>query len=320
MFLVLAIPVLAQDSPQPPPLPSYFVVAPHAQLKPNLTFEEYGEVELAIPHGDKSIKDGKHWAAAMTVSGVPDGVEPDDVWVRQLKPSLVNAGWTFLPEERGQAKIGHYQKNGHDTWFMLSAQGSDDMRFDLVEVAPLRLTMKIPKPADKPGRSTPTRATSLPCLPSRLHISSSHPDDAPVTVTVDLGNGQSEDQFAGTGSIFKAYSAPPFQSPLFFQTIYRTALAQAGWKVVHAVHSADAKVIAHYVAGSRNIWAILHGGGGITPLRWSTKPTLLPNLIATATWLSMASSSTSTNPRYGRIPAGAANRPRNPQFPPRSQA
>ena len=45
VFLVLAIPGVAQDSP-PPPIPSYFVVAPQAQLKPNyFIFEEYGETD-----------------------------------------------------------------------------------------------------------------------------------------------------------------------------------------------------------------------------------------------------------------------------------
>jgi OmpA-OmpF porin, OOP family len=262
VFLILAIPGLAQDSPPPPPIPSYFVIAPQAQLKPNSIFEEYGETEFVIPHGDKIIKNGKHWAAALTVSGVPDGVEPDDVWVRQIKPPLVNAGWTFLAEERGQPKIGRYQKEGHDTWLMLWAFGNDDMRFDLIEVGPCRVSMKIPKPADKPETISPDSGDFpfLPPIPGST-LTGSHPDDAPMIVTVDLGNGQSEEQVAGIGSIFKAYNAPPFESPVLFQTVYSAALAQAGWKVVHATHSGDAVVIAHYAAGSRNIWAYLHGGG-----------------------------------------------------------
>jgi hypothetical protein len=75
----LAVPGLAQDAPPPPPLPSYFVIAPQAQLKPNYTFEAFGETEFVILNGDNTIQRGKHWAAALTVSGVPDGVEPDDV-------------------------------------------------------------------------------------------------------------------------------------------------------------------------------------------------------------------------------------------------
>ena len=262
LFLALAVPVLAQDAPQPPPLPSYFVLAPRVQLKPNYTFETYGETEFAIPHGDGIVKRGKHWAGGLTVSGVPDGVEPDDVWVRQIKPTLVNAGWTFLPEERGQAKIGRYQKDGHDTWLMLWAFGSDDMRIDIVEVGPCLVTVKIPKPADKP--ETVSRDSGnfpfLPPIPGSTPTGNRH-DDEPMIVTVDLDKGQQEDEVAGTGSITKGYNAPPFESPIMFVTIYSNGLTQAGWKVVHVSHSADAVVVAHYAAGTRNIWAYLHGGG-----------------------------------------------------------
>jgi outer membrane protein OmpA-like peptidoglycan-associated protein len=262
LFLALAVPVLAQDAPQPPPLPSYFVLAPRVQLKPNYTFETYGETEFAIPHGDGIVKRGKHWAGGLTVSGVPDGVEPDDVWVRQIKPTLVNAGWTFLAEERGQAKIGRYQKDGHDTWLMLWAFASDDMRIDIVEVGPCLVTVKIPKPAEKP--ETVSRDSGnfpfLPPIPGSTPTGSRH-DDEPMIVTVDLDKGQQEDEVAGTGSITKGYNAPPFESPIMFVTIYSNGLTQAGWKVVHVSHSADAVVVAHYAVGTRNIWAYLHGGG-----------------------------------------------------------
>lgn len=283
-MLILGIAALAQDSPPTPPIPSYFVIAPQAQLKPDSIFEEYGETELVIPHGEKSMKNGEHWAAALTVSGVPDGVEPDDVWVRQIKPPLVNAGWTFLAEERGQPKISHYQRNGHDTWLMLWAFGNDDMRFDLVEVGLCRVSLKIPKPAGKPETVSPDSGDFpfLPPMPGST-LTGSHPDDAPMIVTVDLGNGQQEEQVAGIGSIIKAYNAPPFPSPVLFQTVYSTALVQAGWKVVHAAHSADAVVIAHYAAGSRNIWAYLRRRRlGLRRSRSQTRATSPPDSIATA--------------------------------------
>ncbi len=90
--LVLANPALAQDPPPAPPVPSYFVISPPAQLKPNYIYEVYGETEFIVPHGDGSIQKGKHWSAALTVPGAPDNVEPDDTWVRQIKPAVVNAG------------------------------------------------------------------------------------------------------------------------------------------------------------------------------------------------------------------------------------
>lgn len=262
LFLALAVPVFAQDAPQPPPLPAYFAIAPQTQLKPNLIYEEFGEVELVIPHADKSTKSGKHWAGALSVSGVADGTEPDDVWVRQIKPTLVNAGWTFLAEMRGQPKIGHHQKEGHDTWLMLWAFGVDDMRFDLVEVGACPVTMTLPRPTEKPETISPDSGDFpfLPPIPGST-FSSSHSDDAPMIVTVDLGKDQQEEQVAGIGSITKAYNAPPFESPVLFQTVYSTALTKAGWKVTHVSHSADAVVIAHYAVGARNLWAYLHGGG-----------------------------------------------------------
>jgi outer membrane protein OmpA-like peptidoglycan-associated protein len=57
---------------------------------------------------------------------------------------------------------------------------------------------------------------------------------------------------------------PAYQSPLFIFTVYRDALTQAGWKIVHEVQSvngADMVLSAHYSAGERDIWATLHGGG-----------------------------------------------------------
>jgi outer membrane protein OmpA-like peptidoglycan-associated protein len=263
VLLALAVPGLGQDAPQPPPLPSYFVIAPKAQLKPNYTFEAFGETEFMIPHADSTIQRGKHWAAGLTVSGVPDGVEPDDVWVRQIKPSLVNAGWTFLPEERGQAKIGRYQKDGHNTWLMLWAFANDDMRLDLVEVGPCPVSVKIPKPAEKPETVSADSGNFpfLPPIPGSTPTGSRH-DDEPMIVNVDLDKDHQEDQVAGTGSTTKSYSAPPFESPILFVTVYSDALTRAGWKVVHVSHSADAVVVAHYAAGARNIWAYLHGGGG----------------------------------------------------------
>ncbi len=199
----------------------------------------------------------------LTVSGVPDGVEPDDVWVRQIKPALVNAGWTFLAEERGQAKIGRYQKDGHNTWLMLWAFGSDDMRIDVVEVGPCTVSVKIPKPAEKPETISPDSGDFpfLPPIPGSTPTGGRH-DDSPMIVTVDLDKGQQEDEVAGTGSITKGYNAPPFESPILFVTVYSDALTRAGWKVVHVSHSADAVVVAHYSAGARNLWAYLHGGGG----------------------------------------------------------
>jgi hypothetical protein len=76
LVLFLAIPGLPQNPPVLPPLPSYFVISPQAQLKPNYTiYEVYGEAEFPVPHGDKTLQRGKHWAAVLTVPGAPHGAK-----------------------------------------------------------------------------------------------------------------------------------------------------------------------------------------------------------------------------------------------------
>ena len=262
LVFLLAVPALPQDAPSPPPIPSYFVISPQAKLKPGFTYEVYGEADFHVPNADSDIRKGKHWFGALTVPGAADSVEPDDTWVRQLKPALVNAGWKFGPEERGQSKTARYQKDGHDSWLLVWAVGNDDFRFDLVEAGPPPISLKLPKPADKPEAINPDSGDFpfLPPIPGSMLKGSRH-DDAPMIVNVKLDPDHSEDQIAGTGSIMKFYNAPPFQSPILFETVYSNAFKQAGWKVISESHGADAAVTAHYAAGARNIWAYVHGGG-----------------------------------------------------------
>jgi outer membrane protein OmpA-like peptidoglycan-associated protein len=264
LVVVLAIPALPQDPQVPPPLPSYFVISPQAQLKPDhASYEVYGEAEFLVPHGDKTLQRGKHWAAVLTVPGAPADAEPDDVWVRNVKPALINAGWKFFAEEHGQPKTARYQKDGHDSWLVVWIQGSDDMRLDLVEVGPCPISISLPKPADKPEIISPDSG-DFPFLPpiAGSTLSGGHHDEAPMIVNVQLDSDHSEDRIAGMGSIIKNYNAPPFPSPVLFETVYSKALKQAGWKVIRESHSADAAVTAHYAAGERDLWAYLHGGGG----------------------------------------------------------
>jgi OOP family OmpA-OmpF porin len=262
LVLVLALPALPQDPPPPPPIPSYFVISEPAQLKPNYSYEVYGEADFVVLHGDNAIQKGKHWSAVLTVPGAPDNVEPDDTWVRQLKPALVNAGWKFFAEEHGQPKTARYQKDGHDTWLLLWAFGNDDFRFDLVEAGPPPISVGLRKPAAKPEPISPDSGDFpfLPPLPGSTPNGGRH-DDAPMVVNVQLDTDHSEDQIAGAGSIIKNYKAPPFQSPVLFETVYSNAFRQAGWKVLRESHGSDAAVTAHYANGGRNIWAYLHGGG-----------------------------------------------------------
>jgi hypothetical protein len=134
---------------------------------------------------------------------------------------------------------------------------------------------------------------------------------------VQLDNDHSEDHTAGTRSIIKNYNAPPFQSPVLFETVYSKALKQAGWQVIRESHSADATVTAHYAAGDRDLWACLHGGGGDYSIQVADEGDLAAHSIAIA----MSPSRHSVRFRQIHHPRRFRTRPpkgpRNPECPAR---
>jgi outer membrane protein OmpA-like peptidoglycan-associated protein len=250
-----------------PPLPAYLAFPAQVQMKSNSVQEDYGEAEfIIIGQHDRPIRRGKHWSAYLTLSGAPRGIDPEAVWA-QLKPPLVRGGWTVLSDSAGQEKVARYQKDGHDSWFGLWIFSAEDLRLDLVEVGPPSLKMRLTKPAAKP-ETVNVKTGDFPYLsplPGSKAGNGSH-DDSPMMVDVDVDKDTQEKQVVGSGSITKSYSLPsPLRSTILFVTVYREALTQAGWTIVHQVqgiNGADAVLSAHYNSNGRDIWATLHDGGG----------------------------------------------------------
>jgi outer membrane protein OmpA-like peptidoglycan-associated protein len=269
LFLVCAGPAcFADDEPAPPP-PSYLTIPANAQFKQNMIEEDYGEAAFIIQgQPEPSLQKGRHWQGAILLSGVPDGTDLELMWQKMLKPSLVEGGWVFTPDLPGQAKTARYQKNGKNSWLMIWLYGTDDIRFDLVEVGPLPavLRLTLPKPAAK-REAVSADSGNFPYLPAMAGTSfqgGSH-DDSPMMIEVDTGKTGSEMRVAASGSITKSYSVPQhLQSPLALYTVYHDALLQAGWTIVHEtqnLNATDMVINAHYAANGRDIWLILHGGG-----------------------------------------------------------
>ena len=251
-----------------PPLPAYLTLPVQVHVKPNWTEEDYGEAEfIIIGQHDRPIQRGKHWNAGLTLSGAPSGIDPEAAWA-QIKPSLVQGGWTFFPDSPGQAKTARYQKNSHDSWVMLWIFSADDIRLDLIEVGPLPPALKLTlnKPAAKP-EVVSEKTGDFPYLPP-IHGATGgngNHTDGPLLLDVDVGPNKHEQQAVGSGSITKSYTLPPpLRSTILFVTVYREALVAAGWTVVHqiqGINATDAVLNAHYNANGRDIWATLHSSG-----------------------------------------------------------
>jgi OmpA-OmpF porin, OOP family len=258
VLLAIVIPCLAQA----PPLPTYLGLPPQVHVKSNLTEEDYGEAEFIILGQDKHLLiSGRHWNGALEYEGVPGGPDPEVAWVK-LKPVLVQDGWKFFDEQPGQPKTARYQKDGHDTWLMFWIQAPDDMRFDVVEAGPLpatlRLTLK--KPEAKPEKVS-AESGDFPYL-GPMHGSSygrGIHEDGPMIVSIDQGKEAGEKRAVGSGSITKSYTVPDgLRSGVLFCDVYREALLQAGWTIVHDVRQEE--LTAHYGRDGRDIWAYLHSG------------------------------------------------------------
>jgi outer membrane protein OmpA-like peptidoglycan-associated protein len=265
MFALLC--AVAQCFADAPPLPAYLALPAQVQMKPNSVQEDYGEAEFNIVgQPDHPIPRGKHWNAFLTLSGAPSGIDPEAIWAL-LKPPMVRAGWTVLSDSTGQEKVARYRKDGHDSWFGLWIFSADDLRLDLVEVSPPSLKMSLAKPAAKPEVVDVTTGDFpyLSPLPGSTGGSGSH-DDSPMMLDVDVDKNTHEKEVVGSGSIVKSYTLPPpLRSTILFVTVYREALTQAGWTIVHQVQGisgGDAVLNAHYNSNGRDIWVSLHDGGG----------------------------------------------------------
>jgi outer membrane protein OmpA-like peptidoglycan-associated protein len=263
-FLIV-ICTAAQCLAQAPPLPAYLSLPAQLQVKPGFAQEDYGEAQFVISGKPDAIERGKHWTAGLTFSGGPGGADPEAIWA-QLKPALVRGGWMIISEPGGGEKVARYQKDGHDSWFGLWIFSANDLRSDLVEVGPPTLKMKLNPPAAKP-EVVSSNAGDFPYLspiPGSKALNGNH-DDAPMMVDVDGDKNTNEKQVVGKGSITKGYTLPAsLRSTILFVTVYREALTQAGWTIVHQVQSisgGDAVLNAHYSANGRDVWATLHAAG-----------------------------------------------------------
>jgi OOP family OmpA-OmpF porin len=162
-----------------------------------LVAEDYCEAEFSVPGRDQPlVKRGRHWHVEIAVSGIPGGT-PGKAIREQLKPTILQSGWTTLLE--------------------------DGPRMDLVEIGPptLKLTLKPPTPKPEQVSADSGDFPYLMPVPGSTAGDSSH-EDGPMLVAV--GQNTDEQQVVGSGSLKKFYSPPAGLSPLLFATARHAAL------------------------------------------------------------------------------------------------
>jgi OOP family OmpA-OmpF porin len=261
LVLLIAWPLATLTAPLS--LPAYLTLPPqlHPANAQSVTFEDYGEAEFDTHSREQPmLLRGKYWHANLVLDHAPHTDDTRVLWAA-IKPALVQGGWT-VSDEYASEGIVRYQKNGKDARASFSIFTSDDIRMDLVEVAPPSLTLVLTAPAATPEKIS-VETGDFPYL-TRLPGSTGGAgaqDNNPMTVRLP---GADEDELVGTGSITKHYDALPGLSMVAFATAYHDAFVKAGWTIVsesQGPHQADAVLLAHYAAHGRDIWAYLHNEG-----------------------------------------------------------
>ena len=254
LLVISAIPCLGQTVP----LPSELAFLTTYGQPYRMTYESWAEMQMPPePWGDGGVgklERGKHWQFPVIVPGAKDS---DAVWAI-MKPAFLKNGWTTVREwtHGGLLLWMHYSKGGVEAWALLGTGGPERAGVEIIEIAPMPVTLTLAEPATVPEVIKPATGDFpyLGPIPGTKFRSGSA-DPTPYSVTP---KGASEPEVVASGSIFKVYIQPEAVSNSMFRILYHDALTKAGWTIVDDRVGADVAISAHYTQRGRNIWASLH--------------------------------------------------------------
>ncbi len=246
VFLAFGAHAIAASKPVPA-FPAGFTVP--TDFREDLKRRQYWDFDTA-QFDSQHKADGHLWRFAVAA------VTPNnnaDVIVGLFASDLEKAGWTIL---RRQGTVVAHLTNGSELW--LSGNGnSGDFRLVLVEVGPPSRGVVLASPADQV--ETVTDKQDLPYL---TPLPGSKMDKAvhdQRSIEVKLPNAT--DTTLAFSDMTRWYEEPAGVSSYEFATIYRTALAAAGWDLTRVQIGGDAAITAHYGKNGRDIWLYTHSDG-----------------------------------------------------------
>ena len=255
LLAFMTLPLLAQEQP----IPSELSFLNKLGKPYRITYEPWTEMQM--PDGNRGsngvgkVLRGKHWQFPVVV---PGAMTQDAVWAI-IKPAFLANGWTTVREwsAGGMMLWIHYQKDGVEAWATTGPGDAERASVDMIEIAPMPFKFTLTAPSATPEPVNPA-AGDFPWLGplpgSRFR--SSAPDPLPFYVAI---KGANEPELVASGSIFKAYNAPPDGlSNSLFRIAYHDALTAAGWTIVNESMGADVAISAHFTKNGRNLWASLH--------------------------------------------------------------
>jgi outer membrane protein OmpA-like peptidoglycan-associated protein len=248
--------------------PDYVKLPPQIQINPdqNLIKEDLAEVEFQVDAAGKMVTQrGRHYvrwldykpAAGEPAPGYYNGTEGRIY--QAIQTVFARGGWqlVYASEDKSYFTL-RLKKDGTDTWAKVKMDAPQaQVNLEIIEVGSAANKLVLPPPAAQPEKfGDNADIPYLPPYPGSTRKGGGR-SDGPLEVT-EPGKAGGEPLLVGTGVVARSYQGPSTLSQLQFVAEYRSALTQAGWKVVYptdATAANAAAVIGHYTKNGRDIWA-----------------------------------------------------------------
>ncbi len=171
-----------------------------------------------------------------------------------MRAALGAQGWE-VPRPSG-VLVGRRLNAGEERWFCGTTE-SGYYQATIIEVGPPPHALSLPPPAATP--EIIGNADDFPYLTKFPGATWKRTAVNPAG-TLDATSPGTKEFLVGPPATEKTYDLPASTSTCEFMTVYRDALAKAGWNVLRTAAGSDALVVAHYAKNGRDVFAYLHDG------------------------------------------------------------
>jgi outer membrane protein OmpA-like peptidoglycan-associated protein len=197
--------------------------------------------------------EGKQITAHLAASP-PLEKEPEDA-LAMFRPLLEKSGWEILLQDTSTI-IARRSAENREQWLRIASWGSEDNRLVYAEKGIPKNELRLSKPRSRPERVS--RQNDFPFL-RRLRGCKL------IETSEELGlvNAVEDDTDEAVPGLVvtKRYGSCPAQTTMHeLVAVYKAALEKMGWSIQGMFEGEeDSGLIAHYVKGSRDLWAEVHG-------------------------------------------------------------
>jgi OmpA-OmpF porin, OOP family len=220
----------------------------------SLIVENLAEVEFPLAEGKKVTKTGKHYRSYLKF-GPEEFNRPAAATWKEWRPAL-EAGRFVLQGSDGATTYTMLRKaGGMESWLRIGLGDYESPIFQLIEIGAPSAGVTLTPPQAQPEKFGAQDDFPYFTAPAGAKISGTSTFGEPLDVTVQ-GTDQ-EQVLIGTGYKIKTYTPPPSLSRFEFETLYRAALAKAGWTVKPpppGTQLGEAGIVANYNKNGRNLW------------------------------------------------------------------